>query len=97
MVVTGNSCPRGEKYAIAELTNPTRVVTSSIRVTNRPFTLVSVKTDEPIPKDKMFEVMREIDELTVEAPVHIGQIVKENVLGYVQHKWIAAAFRFKRQ
>ena len=81
MVVTGNFCPRGEKYAIAELTNPTRVVTSSIRVINRPFTLVSVKTDEPIPKDKMFEVMREIDELTVEAPVHIGQIVKEKVLG----------------
>ena len=42
MVVTGNACPRGEKYAINELTHPTRTITSSIRVTNRPYTLVSV-------------------------------------------------------
>ena len=81
MVVTGNACLRGEKYAINELTNPTRTITSSIRVTNRPYTLVSVKTDKPVPKDKMFEVMQEIDKLTVEAPTQIGQVVKENILG----------------
>ena len=81
MNVTGNSCPRGEKYAINELTNPTRTITSSIRVSNRPYTLVSVKTDKPIPKGKMFEVMQEIDKLTVEAPTQIGQVVKENILG----------------
>ena len=81
MNVTGNSCPRGEKYAIAELTNPTRTITSSIRVTNRPYTLVSVKTDKPIPKDQMFEVMQEINKLSIAAPTHIGQIVKERILG----------------
>ena len=81
MNVTGNSCPRGEKYAINELTNPTRTITSSIRVTNREHTLVSVKTDKPIPKVQMFEVMKEIDKLSVEAPTHIGQVVKENILG----------------
>ena len=80
MNVFGNACPRGEKYAIQELTNPTRTVTSSIRVTNRPYTLVSVKTDQPIPKDKMFEVMEEINKLTVEAPAKIGDIVKKNIL-----------------
>ena len=80
MVVTGNACPRGEKYAINELTHPTRTITSSIRVTNRPYTLVSVKTDKPIPKDKMFDVMQEIDKLTVEAPTRIGQIVCKNIL-----------------
>jgi len=81
MNVTGNACPRGEKYAINELTNPTRTVTSSIRVSNRPYTLVSVKTDKPVPKDKMFAVMQEIDKLNVQAPVRIGQIVLANVLG----------------
>ena len=80
MNVTGNACPRGEKYAINELTNPTRTVTSSIRVSNRPYTLVSVKTDKPIPKDKMFAVMQEIDKLEVQAPIKIGQIVLNNVL-----------------
>ena len=81
MVVTGNSCPRGEKYAINELTNPTRTITSSIRVNNRPYTLVSVKTDKPVPKDKMFDVMKEIDKLSIDAPTRIGQVVLTNVLG----------------
>ena len=73
--------PRGKIYAINELTHPTRTITSSIRVTNRPYTLVSVKTDKPIPKDKMFDVMKEIDKLTIEAPTVIGQVVKANILG----------------
>ena len=81
MEVTGNACPRGKIYAINELTHPTRTITSSIRVTNRPYTLVSVKTDKPIPKDKLFDVMKEIDKLTVEAPTLIGQVVKANILG----------------
>ena len=81
MEVTGNACPRGKIYAINELTHPTRTITSSIRVTNRPYTLVSVKTDKPIPKDKMFDVMKEIDKLTIEAPTVIGQVVKANILG----------------
>ena len=81
MEVTGNSCPRGKIYAINELTHPTRTITSSIRVNNRPYTLVSVKTDKPIPKDKMFDVMKEIDKLEVQAPTRIGQIVLPNVLG----------------
>ena len=81
MEVTGNACPRGKIYAINELTNPTRTITSSIRVSNRPYTLVSVKTDQPVPKDKIFAVMEEIDKLSVEAPTKIGQIVKKNILG----------------
>ena len=81
MEVTGNACPRGKIYAINELTNPTRTITSSIRVTNRPYTLVSVKTSNPIPKEKMFDIMKEIDTLTIEAPTKIGQIVKANILG----------------
>lgn len=79
--VTGNFCPRGKTYAISELTNPVRTITSSIRVTNREDTLVSVKTSGPIPKGKIFDVMKEIDQLGVEAPVEIGQIVKKDILG----------------
>ena len=81
MEVTGNACPRGKIYAVNELTNPTRTITSSIRVSNRPYTLVSVKTDKPIPKGKMFDVMKEIDKLSVAAPTKVGQVVKEGILG----------------
>ncbi len=81
MNVTGNSCPRGKEYAISEITNPVRTITSSIRVTNREDLLVSVKTSGPIPKGKIFDVMEEINKLGVSAPCQIGQIVKKDVLG----------------
>ncbi len=81
MNVTGNTCPRGKDYAISEVTNPVRTITSSVRVTNREDLLVSVKTSGAIPKGKIFDVMEEINKIGVTAPCHIGQIVKENVLG----------------
>ena len=81
MEVTGNACPRGKMYAINELTNPTRTITSSIRVSNRDDLLVSVKTSGAIPKGKIFEVMEEINKLSAKAPTHIGDVVKKDILG----------------
>ena len=81
MNVTGNTCPRGKQYAISELTNPVRTITSSVRVSNRDDLLASVKTSGSIPKGKIFEVMDEINKLEVEAPTRIGQVVKANILG----------------
>ena len=81
MNVTGNFCPRGKEYAISELTHPVRTITTSIRVNNRPYTLVSVKTSGAVPKDKIFDVMEEIDKLEASAPTRIGDVVKENILG----------------
>lgn len=81
MEVTGNACPRGKVYALSELTNPVRMITSSVRVSNRVDTLVSVKTSAPVPKGKIMEVMDIINSLSVEAPTHINQIIKKDVLG----------------
>lgn len=79
--VTGNSCPRGVVYAKSELTNPTRTITSIMRVKNRDDLMVSVKTSNPIPKDKIFAVLEEIGKVSVNAPTHIGDIVIKDVLG----------------
>ena len=81
MNVTGNTCPRGKQYAISELTNPVRTITSSVRVNNRDDLLVSVKTSGSIPKGKIFDVMEEINKLSVQAPTRIGDIVKKDILG----------------
>ena len=81
ITVTGNSCPKGWQYAIDECTNPTRTVTSSVSVENREDTMVSVKTASPIPKDKIFEVMRLIRAKSVCAPVGIGDIIIKDVFG----------------
>ncbi|MCQ2087576.1 MAG: DUF1667 domain-containing protein [Bacilli bacterium] len=78
--VTGNACPRGKEYAINEITNPTRTITTSIRVSNRIDTLVSVKTNLAIPKNLVFEAMEIINKLSIGAPTKIGQIVLKNIL-----------------
>ena len=79
--VKGNTCPRGETYAKKEVTNPTRIVTSSIKVENGQMTRVSVKTKEDIPKNKIMDCREEILQAKVCAPVHIGDILIENCGG----------------
>lgn len=81
ITVTGNTCKRGEIYAKKEVTNPTRVVTSSVHVKNGEIAMVSVKTKNDIPKDKIFACMKEISAVAVPAPVHIGDVVIENCAG----------------
>ena len=77
--VTGNTCRRGDIYAHKELTNPTRIVTSTVRV--KDCGMVSVKTREDIPKGKIFDVIRELKDICLEAPVRIGDIVLEDAAG----------------
>lgn len=79
--VSGNNCKIGERYAHKELTNPTRIVTSSIQVENGNMAMVSVKTESDIPKGKIFEIMKEIHSTRVIAPVKIGDILIKNVAG----------------
>ena len=79
MNVTGNSCPRGKAYAISELTHPTRMVTSTVRVLNRENMVVSIKTSEAIDKDKVFDVIKAVNELGVMAPCHIGDVLIKNI------------------
>src|SRR5574344_212363 len=79
--VTGNTCPRGKAYGISEVTNPTRTVTSTVKVEGGVFRRASVKTSSPIPKKMIFGVMDEINKVDAKAPVHIGDVVIKNVLG----------------
>ena len=79
--VVGNSCPKGQEYAINECTNPVRTVTSTVRISNREDTMVSVKTATPVPKEKMMEVMAQLRSITVSAPVKIGDVVLTGVFG----------------
>ena len=79
--VSGNTCPRGEAYARKELTNPTRIVTSTVRVTGGKLPMVSVKTESDIPKGKMLECVTALKDIEVKAPVKIGDVILENVAG----------------
>ncbi len=79
--VTGNSCPRGKEYAINEVKNPTRTITSTVAIESRELERLPVMTSSPIPKGMIFNVMKEIDKVRAKAPVKIGEILIPNVLG----------------
>ena len=81
LTVTGQTCPSGEKYARRELTNPTRIVTTTVRVTGGTLPTVSVKTASDIPKYKMSACIRELKAISLHAPVAIGDVIIENVCG----------------
>ena len=81
ITVTGHTCPRGEKHAMDEILHPVRSLTSIVRVSNRPDTMVSVKSEDPLPKGEMFAIMEKIHAASVEAPVSIGQCIIDNVCG----------------
>lgn len=79
--VTGNTCKNGDQYARRELTNPTRIVTTTVRVRGGELSAVSVKTASDIPKGKIFDVVRALRAVEVEAPVSIGQTVLADAAG----------------
>lgn len=79
--VTGNTCPRGADYARQEVTCPMRTLTTTLRVANRADTLVSVKTADPIPREKLMEAMGLLKALRVEAPIALGQVLREDFYG----------------
>ena len=79
--VTGNTCMRGDDYARKEVTSPTRIVTSTVKVTGGKSSVISVKTKSDIPKEKIFECVKVLKEVEVQAPIAIGDVVLSNVAG----------------
>lgn len=77
--VSGNTCKRGDVYARKEMTDPTRIVTSTVRVAGGRSDMVSVKTREDIPKGKIFACIKALQDVQVDAPVHIGDVIVANV------------------
>lgn len=77
--ITGNTCKRGDDYARKEVISPTRIVTSTVKVSGGNAPTVSVKTKSDIPKDKMFDCIKALKEVTVQAPIEIGDIILSNV------------------
>ncbi len=77
--VTGNTCPKGKDYGTKECTNPTRIVTSSVAVEGGVETVASVKTERDIPKEKVYDVIRLLKDITIKAPVNIGDVVLKNI------------------
>jgi len=81
IIVTGNKCPRGEQYAIEEMIAPKRVLTSTIKINGWIYPVIPVRTSKPIPKEKIFDVMNILSDIEITAPLKLGAVVIENILG----------------
>lgn len=78
--VEGNNCIRGVKYGVDEVTNPKRMVTSTVRLEGAYLNMLPVKTSSSIPKNLVFEIMKILSTIKVTAPVKVGDIIAKNVL-----------------
>jgi len=81
IIVMGNGCNRGIPYAKKELTNPTRVITSTVKIKGGIHKRLPVKTSTDIPKGLNFDVMKELEAIEVESPIKVGTVLIKNVLG----------------
>ena len=79
--VSGHTCPKGEQYAFAEVESPKRVLTSSVLAEGLSLKMIPVRTDGPIPKEKLFEAMRAIKSIKMREDLRAGDIIRENFLG----------------
>ena len=79
--VSGNQCKRGVDFARAEIANPMRTLTTTVRTSIPGIPVLPVRTSGEIPKGKMRDIMRLINAVTVNRPLGIGDIVIENALG----------------
>ena len=79
--VTGNFCPRGEQYAINEMTNPLRTVTTTIAIESEKYNRLPVITSTQIPKDKIMDVVRALKNVEVKAPIKLGDVIVKDILG----------------
>ena len=79
--VSGNSCPRGMTYAINEMTNPLRTLTTTVAVVSKNHSRLPVISSKPLPKGKLMDVMKELKGVEIKAPVHMGDVIIKDILG----------------
>lgn len=78
ILVTGNTCKKGEIYGKTEYLHPLRSLTTLIRLDNGDY--ASCKTSEPIPKEKIFQVVNYISKIVIKSNVEIGDVAVKNIL-----------------
>ena len=77
--VTGHTCDRGEKYAAAEFAHPVRILTTTVKTDHEKIPVIPVRSERPIPKEKLMDCMEAIRQCRVKAPVHVYDIIFENI------------------
>lgn len=78
--IIGNKCIKGKEFVTYELLEPKRVLTTTVKVKEGEIKLLPVKTDGVIPKEILFDAMKEIRKIEVLAPIQMNDIIVKNFL-----------------
>lgn len=79
--IEGNLCPRGEVYGREEILAPKRVVTATCAAVGDKHVRIPVKTDGPLPKELMDELLNALYRLEVPLPVTTGDVIMTDIGG----------------
>ena len=79
--VTGNTCALGKEYAVSELSDPRRIITTTVKVKGGMQSLVSVWTTAPVPKDRVIDVVNFLRNIQIDAPVKVHDVIVADILG----------------
>ena len=78
--VTGQKYNKGVEFALEEMTNPKRSITSTVRTVFPDMARLPVRTSKDVPKDMILPIMREINKIKLDRSLHGGDIIIPNVL-----------------
>ncbi len=78
--IEGHKCDKGQEYAKSEIENPQRIITSTVLAEKLSLKMVPIRSDKPIPKDKVLPAIEAIKEIRIKEPVALGQVIRENFL-----------------
>lgn len=78
--VEGNECKRGEEYAIEEFKAPKRILTTTLQVQDGILPLIPVRSNNPLPKERIFDCMDYLSKIKISAPIKMGDILVTNIL-----------------
>jgi len=79
--VTGQNCLRGRTFALSEMTNPMRMISTTVKTVFRDFPVLPVRVASEIPKSRIFDIINEINRVCVSVPVNRGDVVLSDILG----------------
>ena len=78
---SGNECKRGIKFVREELVRPSRLLTTTIKIDSSVSDRLPVRSDTPVPKEKILEIIKEVKKIKISTPVAAGQVLEDNFMG----------------
>lgn len=77
----GNKCDKAEDFVRQEVEEPMRVLTTTVRIKGAKWAMLPVRTDKPVPKRLLFDVMRQLAGIELQAPIQVSDVIANDVAG----------------